>query len=324
MNISVVICSYNRCDDLQRTLETLCKSVVPAECKWELLVLDNNSQDNTKSVCQTFQGRMPLHYIFEAQQGKSCALNRAIKEATGDLLLFTDDDVDITEEWISEYFRAAERNPTFMYFGGKVLSSWQGKPPQWFIENSDWLQGNPSVNWGDEQITIAHIDKRFFLGANIGIRRAVFDEGLRYNDEIGPKGQFQEGNARHGAEELDIQRKILLRGQCGLYLPTAIVYHRDPIHRMTEKYLRYYYAQMGEMDAFAGNVEQSAHLWFGVPRYLWRKLIQYMMLYFATRWISKSRIWLNAEIKAARTFGEIRGFRRRYKSGQLRFDGISR
>ncbi len=317
MDISVVICSYNRCDDLLRALETLSNSVVPKECKWELIIVDNNSQDDTKSICQTFQGRLPLHYIFEAQQGKSCALNRAVKEASGDLLLFTDDDVDVTEEWISEYFWAVKRNPMIMYFGGKILSSWQGKPPKWFVENSDWLQVNPRLNWGEKQFTITNMDRNFFLGANIAIRRAIFEVGLRYNDKIGPKGQFQEGNARHGAEELDIQKMILLHGHCGLYLPTAIIYHRDPIHRMTERYLRYYYAQMGEMDAFAGNVDRSSHMWFGVPRYLFRKLLQNIMLYCVTRWIFPSKFWLNAEIKAAGAFGEIRGFRRRFKSAQL-------
>jgi hypothetical protein len=103
-------------------------------------------------------------------------------------------------------------------------------------------------------------------------------------------------------------------GFAGLYVPAAQVHHRDPLHRMTEKYLRYYYRQAGEMNAAAGKVAGSPHIWLGVPRYLWRKFLQNTFKYLLTRWTAPSPVWLKAEVQAAVAYGEICGLRHRLRS----------
>ena len=79
MDISILICTYNRAESLRRTLLKMESLEAPAELQWELMVVDNHSTDHTRLVCEEFKGRLPLVYDFEATQGKSFALNRALR-----------------------------------------------------------------------------------------------------------------------------------------------------------------------------------------------------------------------------------------------------
>src|ERR1700690_361651 len=102
MDLSVVICTYNRSESLANTLRSLSVQLLPDTLQWEVLVLDNNSRDKTRAVveefCREFPGR--FRYVLEARQGKSHALNSGIREACGDIVAFTDDDVLLEPSWL--------------------------------------------------------------------------------------------------------------------------------------------------------------------------------------------------------------------------------
>src|SRR5581483_10266688 len=117
MHISVVICTYNRAASLRRTLETFCSISAPPGIQWELLLMDNNSKDDTREICRQFESKLPLRYIFVLEQGKSNALNRSTLEAKSDLILYTDDDIDVDPNWMAAYWRAAQKNPEANFFG---------------------------------------------------------------------------------------------------------------------------------------------------------------------------------------------------------------
>src|SRR3990167_7596502 len=94
MKLSVLIATYNRSKDLKLALESLQKQEFPKPVDYEILILDNNSNDNTKTMVEafmpSFQGK--LKYLFESRQGKPNALNSGLKITTGDILVLTDDD----------------------------------------------------------------------------------------------------------------------------------------------------------------------------------------------------------------------------------------
>src|ERR1700693_4778740 len=104
MKISVILCTYNRSQSLAKALESVAASQMPTSLEWQVLIVDNNSQDQTREVAEAFCGRDPshFHYLFEPQQGKSYALNRGICEAEGDVLAFMDDDVTVEPNWLCE------------------------------------------------------------------------------------------------------------------------------------------------------------------------------------------------------------------------------
>ena len=99
---TVILCTYNRCQVLRAALQSLAASELPDSIQWEVLVVDNNSTDQTRQVVEEFCRRCPgrFRYIFEPHPGKSFALNRGIQEAKGEVLAFTDDDVSVEPTWL--------------------------------------------------------------------------------------------------------------------------------------------------------------------------------------------------------------------------------
>jgi cellulose synthase/poly-beta-1,6-N-acetylglucosamine synthase-like glycosyltransferase len=81
MNISVILCTYNRCQSLSMTLESLASSTLPDSVEWQVLVVNNNSTDHTREVVEDFCRRYPdlFRYVFESQPGKSFALNTGVR-----------------------------------------------------------------------------------------------------------------------------------------------------------------------------------------------------------------------------------------------------
>lgn len=105
MKFSVIIATYNRADELPRTLESLKK--LEADEPWEVIVVDNNSSDNTREVVEGVKSfPVPLRYIFEKEQGRSAALNAGIRAAQGEILAVTDDDVRVDPHWLTNSERA--------------------------------------------------------------------------------------------------------------------------------------------------------------------------------------------------------------------------
>jgi glycosyltransferase involved in cell wall biosynthesis len=307
IQISVIISTYSRAEDLHLTLEGFQKLHIPPGFGWELLVVDNASTDHTPAVCKAYAAKLPLRYLFEARQGQNYAHNRAVAEARAKLLLFTDDDVDTDPDWLLEIFTASTRRSDASIFGGKVISRWQTPPPKWFVENQDMLRSNPRVDLGEDEIVFSKPDAPRLIGANLAFRKSVFQEE-RFCEALGPRGDGSR-SGQVGPGELDLERRLMARGHKGLYVPGAVVYHRDPPHRMTEKYIRHWYAQGGRVRVTQGEIPRS-HLWFRAPRYLWREAVSNSLKYLACRPFGPSRIWLDAECRMALAWGSICEFRK--------------
>ena len=95
MHLTVAICTWNRADLLDDTLASLATVAIPGGVTWEVIVANNNSTDHTDAVLARHASQLPLRRLFVAQQGKSYALNAVIERLTGDLVLWTDDDVRV-------------------------------------------------------------------------------------------------------------------------------------------------------------------------------------------------------------------------------------
>ena len=90
---TVVLCTYNRCEGLALTLDGMTQLDLAGR-PWELVVVDNGSDDATGEVTERFANRLPLRRVVEHERGLSAARNRGLAEAQADLVVFTDDDVD--------------------------------------------------------------------------------------------------------------------------------------------------------------------------------------------------------------------------------------
>ena len=107
MNTSIIICTFNRSGLLDKTLERLRCLDVSVCADWEILVVNNNSTDDTDAVIRRHSEHLPIRRLWEPRTGKSHAANLAISEAKGDLLLWTDDDVLVDRDWLKAYVQTA-------------------------------------------------------------------------------------------------------------------------------------------------------------------------------------------------------------------------
>lgn len=226
--VSIIISTYNRCDMLAATLQSVQQLTTPAGLDWEVVVVDNNSLDQTKPLVLGFEGRLPIRYVFERQQGKTIALNRAVREAAGELLAFTDDDVRLDPAWLSELVRAAHANPTAGWFGGRTLPLWPDGRPAWLRDESLAALSGFFVmhDLGDAERRYGAEDDAP-IGANMAVRRAVFERIGLYREDLGPSG-----DRRGTHDDSELIWRAQKAGIPGVYVPSALCHHRVASSRL--------------------------------------------------------------------------------------------
>ncbi len=147
-DVSVVISTYNRCSLLARALESLRHQESVDVC-YEVLVVDNNSTDETREITQRVIGEDPekFRYIFEPKQGVSYGRNAGIASAHAEIIAFTDDDVRVSSSWVSRIKAGFAAEPSADFLGGKVLPHWSGIPPAWLEGHlSRWAYSAPTFS----------------------------------------------------------------------------------------------------------------------------------------------------------------------------------
>ena len=264
MHVTTIICTWNRCDLLQKTLDQMTALRVPAAIQWDLLVVDNNCTDRTADVTAGYRDRLPIRRVTESKVGLSNARNRGLESAQGDLILFTDDDVLVEEDWITAHCAAAQRWPEAGFFGGRV-EPWFETPPRAALADAlaPVADGFCAVDLGPEERPLLP-EELVIKGANFGFRRAAASN-LRFNPELGPHGE-QWG----GADETAFCEQILAAGAQGIWVPSAVVKHFVPRERLSLKSIRGFYRGLGMTYVRRGQLGQAATI-AGLPRWVLRR-----------------------------------------------------
>lgn len=111
LQVSIIICTHNRAEDLRLTLESLAQVAVPDQCEAEVVIVDNGSTDQTWQVVQDAHfSNVRVTYLYDDWPNKSNALNRGIREASGSIIMLTDDDVRFPNQWIEKMCRPIAAN----------------------------------------------------------------------------------------------------------------------------------------------------------------------------------------------------------------------
>src|SRR3954462_2981411 len=131
--VSAIVSTHNRCASLRRTLESLWSQELSDGCTYEVIIVDNNSTDATRSVVEgeIARGFPALRYLFEPRQGVSFGRNAGIAAARAPILAFTDDDNQVGPQWVATIKRLFDSHPELAAVGGKVLPKWPDPVPMW-------------------------------------------------------------------------------------------------------------------------------------------------------------------------------------------------
>lgn len=262
--ISVVVCTYNRSASLQQTLEAL-RAQQTDGFNYELLVIDNNSQDDTRVVVERaaprFDGR--LRYLFEGRQGQSPARNAGLAQARGDLIVFTDDDVLPEPGWLVALRTAIVTFKADCAFG-KVRLRYLVPPPAWM--GPYFLSRLAAIDRGDEARLVTSTRDQFVC-ANVALTRRLVDAIGGFNMELG-----DQGSSLGGEEDTEYFNRILAAGLRVAYTPHAVVHHTVGPDRMTVDYFRRWHYGHGMSAAHVTACPHGRGL-FGVPFWALREAL---------------------------------------------------
>jgi glucosyl-dolichyl phosphate glucuronosyltransferase len=237
LDATVLIATYNRADLLDETLASLARMRVSSRLRWEAIVIDNNSSDNTRGIVERHIPGFPvrLRCLFEMQQGRSSALNTGIRAAEGIVLAFTDDDVRVVDGWLDAAtlpLLAADR--TLGYTGGPVRPIWGAPPPAWLDLARGDLWGTIAIQDHGADPFIYEEGRKVPLGANMAVRRDVFEAIGGFRADLGRTG----GRLVLGQEVPELLMRARQAGFRGLYTPAMQVHHHIPAKRLTPSYFR--------------------------------------------------------------------------------------
>ena len=225
--LSVIVCTYNRCETLKQTLPSLLQQKFPDE-NYEIIVVDNNSTDNTAGVVAEFNrsGNKQIRYVKELQQGLSYARNKGAEVATGEIIAYIDDDAIADENWLDGLYEIYEKYENVDCVGGQIKLLWQGERPSWMPFEYESLLGR--LDLGAEPM---ECDSLF--GGNLSMKKNLWNKTGGFDTNLG-----RQGKGLLSMEETEFCHRIKESGAKLMYTPHALVHHIIPLERMTQKYLR--------------------------------------------------------------------------------------
>ena len=292
---SIVIPTYNRASELRQTLASLAKLKVSGT--WEVIVVDNNSSDDTRQVVQEAVVTFPatLRYLFEANVGRSSALNSGIKAANGRIIATTDDDVRLEPDWLDQAeLGLVQEDCDFV--GGKVLPIWSGPRPSW-ISNYGGRHWSviALLDYGPKPVEFGN--RYPPLGVNLAFRKYAFERAGLWDSRIGRKA-----GTLLGQEVREWGMRAREAGLRGMYVPGMVVHHVIPQDRLNKRYFRRWFYwhgvsramlyQQRKIDMLAPedtglDFAKVPHI-LGVPRYMYRKLLCSLGGIFGAKFAGKS------------------------------------
>ncbi len=230
MKISVILCTYNRCQTLANALRSLASSDVPDTVQWEVLVIDNNSRDQTHEVVEDFCRRYPgrFRYIFEREQGKSYALNTGIREAHGQILAFIDDDATAEPTWLWSLTQALTSGE-WAGAGGRILPEPDFLVPPWLPLDGPRNMGGVLALF-DRGNDPGELDLAPY-GTNMCFRKEMFERYGGFRTDLGPRPGSEIRN-----EDTEFGRRLISAGEHLRYEPSAIVHHPVQKSRLRKEY----------------------------------------------------------------------------------------
>lgn len=300
IDITVILCTYNRCGSLAEALESVAAQTLPDRVKWEVIVVDNNSRDETRTVVEQYCQRFPsrFRYAFEGEQGLSRARNAGIRAARGQIIAFLDDDVIAEPDWLGRLTQSLH-DDTWAGAGGRIAPPIGFQPPAWLPLGGKYDLGGTLAlfDLGDEAAEL----KRAPYGTNMAFRTSVFKRCGMFRTDLG-----RCGNALLSGEDTEFGNRLFAAGLRLRYEPAAIVHHPVSEERLKKRYFDSWWFNFGRTRIIE-RVARPALL--GIPReylsaiHLLFRLLPVRVAFWSCCWNARQRAYRRCQVMM--TLGEI-------------------
>lgn len=263
MVISIVICTFNRASSLIKTIKTLEYLRNENNVEYEILIIDNNSSDNTYNAVKALVAdNANIRYIFEPNQGLSRARNRGILESKGQILAFLDDDVLVDPGWLVNVYKCFYGS-SIACVGGRIYPHWEEPRPSWL---GDYLYPYLALlDLGCEKMRM--VEPKLW-GANLIFNKMVFDKYGLFDIKFG-----RTAGKLYGNEEIELIQRLIHNGEEVYYMPDIIVHHCIGKNRLKKSYFRKWLFDSGELEGIQMGQYSKRNL-FGIPYFVIKQLIK--------------------------------------------------
>ena len=220
--VSVVICTYNRDKFIGEALNCLSKQTLSPDC-FEIIVVDNNSTDNTAAITQKFIAAHPglnMRYVMEPNKGLSFARNRGIHEAHAPIITYIDDDAEATSAFLESIVGFMEADKTIVGIGGRVIPKYsESDEPKWM---SKYLNG--FVGLMDYGSSPKRFDStmKYPAGCNMTYTKDILQKAGGFNNQL----TFRSDDKYIFFQVTKLSNNIY-------YLPEAMLYHNIDNDRLS-------------------------------------------------------------------------------------------
>lgn len=238
--ITVAICTHNRKDLLQMAIESLINQSLPKE-KYEILIIDNCSQDSTEQYIKNLQKDMPnLRYLYQPILGVSASRNAGWKNAKGNIVAYLDDDEIAASDWLKIIYETFKLNNQLQWLGGKIELIWETKKPNWLHDELLAPLGQLNLSENPRFLTT----KEYVGVGNSAFRKNVLAELKGFDENLGRKGQNLLSN-----EEILLKLQFQEKGIRIYYHPKMLIYNWINKERLTQKWFIRRFFWQGISDA---------------------------------------------------------------------------
>jgi len=248
VKLSIIIPTFNRGKSLGLLLKSLNGQINLND--FEVIVVDNGSTDNTRAICDQFLGTIPLIYSYNKEPGLLTGRHAGAEIASGKILTFLDDDVELTQNYTQTIIDVFENFQDVDLATGPSIGKYEAPIPDWFIHfwtvTSDgekyctWLS---LMDLGNRE---KFIHPNFIWGLNFSIRKHTFLDLGGFHPDCIPQNlqQFQ------GDGETGLTIKAFENNYKALYHPKIRLYHNVSKERLTLNYLKKRAYYQGVCDSY--------------------------------------------------------------------------
>jgi len=273
--VSLIICTFNGAKLLRDTIGYVNRQKVETSIPWELLVIDNASDDGSAAVAmESCKPEVTVRVIHEPEKGLIHARYRGIKEAAYEYISFIDDDNWIDANWIQHIYEIFITHPEVGMCGGRSIGAFEVPPPDWFTKvEGSYAIGSQGKGTGDITDTWGHL-----WGAGLSFRKSAFESLIKSGFKSVLTGR--RGKNLSAGEDTELVYAFKLAGWHLWYSDSLTLQHYIPSNRFEWNYVVRMYKGFGKSHAvfeiyqLVLNVKSFQRYW------LYRRIIFEFLYYY--------------------------------------------
>ncbi len=246
IGVSIVICTFNRAVLVKDAIDSFFKMDFPTNLKFELVIVNNNSTDDTEKIVFEIKKRRPVKYVFEPFPGLSLARNRGISESKGNIIAFVDDDIFFDRLWLKNLALAFEEFPLADGLAGRIEAVFESPRPAWLTDSRLEHHGFGATRFGSCAKRIQFPE--YPHGGNMAFRRQALVSTTGFSENLGRRP-----NSLLSNEEKEFFIRFEKMGFKVVYCPSSLIQHRIQKSRMTRRWIINRFYWQGVSDAVMNN-----------------------------------------------------------------------